>query len=285
LDLLPNVGLSELPHAAICDGETVTQTYRNDVFKRDQLHRLKWLDQRIFDNLRIRGGGTIVNIVSKVNNWVKIRYVLISVSEKSKLDVLVPGLIKANPSIRVVSTGGTHAAIAKILGPDAAREHLVQVSEYTGQPETQGGLVKSLDFKIYLGLLTETYNEAHQADLTRTAAIPIDMVVVNLYPFEETVVRKGVTVEEARASIDIGGPSMLRAAAKNYLRVAAIVDPEDYASLVTALCENKGRLSLVQRFTFAQKAFDHTAHYDSAIAKYLAQQEPARMVNVYEWSD
>jgi phosphoribosylaminoimidazolecarboxamide formyltransferase/IMP cyclohydrolase len=226
----------------------------------------------------------MVNIVSKVENWVKVRHVLISVSDKSNLDVLVPGLIQVNPDIRILSTGGTFAVIAEILGK-GAQKHLSQVSDYTGQPETQGGLVKTLDFKIYLGLLTETYNEAHQTDLARTGAVSIDMVVVNLYPFEDTVARRGVTVEEARANIDIGGPSMLRAAAKNYLRVAAVVEPADYDPLVHILSTNGGRLSLARRFAFAQKAFAHTARYDAAIVAYLAQQEPSAVGSAYGMLD
>jgi phosphoribosylaminoimidazolecarboxamide formyltransferase/IMP cyclohydrolase len=144
------------------------------------------------------------------------------------------------------------------------------VSSYTGQPETQGGLVKTLDFKIYLGLLTETYNEAHQADLKRTGSVPIDMVVVNLYPFEETIARSGVTVEQARGNIDIGGPCMIRAAAKNFIRVAPVVDPADYARIVSALRTDNGRLPLELRFQLAAKAFDHTAAYDRTIADFLA---------------
>ncbi|RME25414.1 MAG: hypothetical protein D6806_07895, partial [Deltaproteobacteria bacterium] len=142
-----------------------------------------------------------VNIVSKVDDWIRIRHVIVSVSDKRGLEVLVPGLVSINDSLKIFSTGGTYARIREILGEEQASRHLVQVSEYTGQPETQGGLVKTLDFKIYLGLLTETYNEHHQADLMRTGAVPIDMVVVNLYPFEQTVAREDATVEMARANI------------------------------------------------------------------------------------
>ena len=224
----------------------------------------------------------MVNIVQKVDNWVDIRHVLLSVSDKTGLDVLIPGLMAVNPDIRFYSTGGTYARISDILGPMSTAQHLMQVSDYTGQPETQGGLVKTLDFKIYLGLLTETYNEAHRADLVRTTAIPIDMVVVNLYPFQETIAREGVTVEEARANIDIGGPCMLRAAAKNYLRVAPIVDPTDYAPLLSKLRANRGALDLTTRFEYARKAFAHTASYDAAINAYLSQQDPADVPGVYQ---
>ncbi len=224
----------------------------------------------------------MVNIVQKVDNWVPIRHVLLSVWDKSGLDELIPGLVALNPDIRFYSTSGTYAHISEILGAVGTARHLVQVSDYTGQPETQGGLVKTLDFKIYLGLLTETYNEAHRADLIRTRAIPIDMVVVNLYPFEKTIAREGVAVEEARANIDIGGPCMLRAAAKNYLRVTAIVDPADYASLLSKLRANRGALDLQTRFEYARKAFAHTASYDAAISAYLSAQDPADVPGVYD---
>ena len=146
----------------------------------------------------------------------------------------------------------------------------MQVSDYTGQPETQGGLVKTLDFKIYLGLLTETYNDAHQADLERTASVPIDMVVVNLYPFKETISKPGVTVEQARGNIDIGGPCMIRAAAKNFIRVASVVDPSDYETILSELQANNGAITLELRYNLARKAFAHTAIYDRTIADFLA---------------
>jgi phosphoribosylaminoimidazolecarboxamide formyltransferase/IMP cyclohydrolase len=209
-----------------------------------------------------------VNIVDRIDDLVAVRHVLISVSDKSGLERFVPQLLKINPDIRIFSTGGTYKRIAEILGA-RAEKCLTQVAAYTGQPETQGGLVKTLDFKIYLGLLTETYNDAHQQDLARTAAVPIDMVVVNLYPFEQTVARPEVTVEEARSNIDIGGPCMIRAAAKNYLRVASVVDPDDYPHLLVRLEAFNGSLPLEVRFELAQKAFAHTAVYDRAIADFL----------------
>ncbi|MCB9477175.1 MAG: hypothetical protein H6684_05375 [Deltaproteobacteria bacterium] len=220
------------------------------------------------------------NVVEKVDNRVKINTVLISVSDKSGLDVLVPGLVAANPDVRILSTGGTYYAIGEILG-EASDKHLTQVSDYTGQPETQGGLVKTLDFKIYLGILTETYNDAHQADLKRTDAVAIDMVVVNLYPFREATQKDDATVETCRANIDIGGPCMVRAAAKNYLRVAAVVDPIDYPRVVEILKENDARLTLASRFDLARKAFDHTAEYDAAIADYLSEIQTREMRDCY----
>ncbi len=222
-----------------------------------------------------------VNIVEQTDDPVKIHHALLSVSDKSGLEDLVPGLIEVNPEIRFFSTGGTFARIAEILGA-AADGHLVRVSDYTGQPETQGGLVKTLDFKIYLGLLTERYNQAHRQDLARTGALPIDLVVVNLYPFAETVAAEDVTVEKARANIDIGGPCMIRAAAKNYLRVASVVDPGDYAGLLEKLRASGGQLDLATRFGLARKAFAHTAAYDSNIARYLGDASDEAMAGCYK---
>jgi phosphoribosylaminoimidazolecarboxamide formyltransferase/IMP cyclohydrolase len=208
-----------------------------------------------------------VNFVQRIDDGVKVQNVLASVSDKTGLDRLIPALIKINPGVRIYSTGGTFLALQELLGKES--QNLVSVSDYTGQPEMQGGLVKTLDFKIYLGLLSETYNPAHADDLKRTQGVPIDMVVVNLYPFAQTVARPDATPEKARANIDIGGPCMVRASAKNFLRVASVTDPADYADVIRELEAGKGVLSLKTRFGLAQKAFAHTAGYDTAIATYL----------------
>ena len=209
-----------------------------------------------------------LNIVTEIDNRVKIRNVLMSVSDKTGLEAFVPALVKACPGVKIYSTGGTYVKVKEILGA-AADGTLVAVSDYTGQPEMQGGLVKTLDFKIYLGLLSETYNDAHQADLKRLSANPIDMVVVNLYPFRQTVAKEGVTPEMARTNIDIGGPCMVRASAKNYLRVASVTDPLDYGSIANELADRDGTLGLDTRFKLMKKAFSHTAEYDAAIAKFF----------------
>ncbi len=209
-----------------------------------------------------------LNIVKDIDSRVAVKHVLMSVSDKTGLDAFVPALVKACPGVKIYSTGGTYAKVKEILGP-AAEGTLVAVSDYTGQPEMQGGLVKTLDFKIYLGLLSETYNDAHQADLKRLSAQPIDMVVVNLYPFQQTVAKEGVTPEMARTNIDIGGPCMVRASAKNYLRVASVTDPLDYPSLATELADHGGTIGLDTRFKLMKKAFAHTAQYDAAIAGFF----------------
>jgi phosphoribosylaminoimidazolecarboxamide formyltransferase / IMP cyclohydrolase len=222
-----------------------------------------------------------LNIVEKIDGPVKIQHVLASVSDKTGLEELVPGLVTANPGVRIYSTGGTYRRIAEILGDEASAQHLVSVSDYTGQPEMQGGLVKTLDFKIYLGLLSETYNDAHRADLARVGGVPIDMVVVNLYPFRETVAQPDVTPEMARTNIDIGGPCMVRASAKNFLRVASVTDPSDYESILGELRQGGGALSLRTRFELARKAFAHTGAYDAAIASYFGARDCGEIENRY----
>jgi len=209
-----------------------------------------------------------INVVERVDDLVKVQNILVSVSDKGGLEQFIPELVEINPEIRIFSTGGTYGRISEILG-DSGASRLMQVSDYTGQPETQGGLVKTLDFKIYLGLLTETYNDAHQGDLARTGGVPIDMVVVNLYPFKETISKPDVSVEQARGNIDIGGPCMIRASAKNYIRVASVVDPADYGQILAVLRANRGSTNLDLRFQLARKAFDHTAVYDRTIADFL----------------
>jgi len=212
-----------------------------------------------------------INFVEQIDEAVAIQHVLVSVSDKAGLEAFIPGLLQINPCLKLYSTGGTFQALQKCLGERLAKKHLVQASDYTGQPEMQGGLVKTLDFKIYLGLLSETYNPAHGADLRRVKGVAIDMVIVNLYPFARTIAQPGVTPEQARANIDIGGPCMVRAAAKNFLRVASVTDPADYPAIVAELKQSGGKLSLETRFNLARKAFAHTAQYDTAIAGYLAK--------------
>lgn len=223
-----------------------------------------------------------INIVEQTDNLVAIEHVLVSVSDKVGLNVFIPDLIGMNPRLTIYSTGGTYQAIKEMLGDAAASKHLVQVAEYTGQPEMQGGLVKTLDFKIYLGLLSETYNLAHVRDMARLHTVKIDMVVVNLYPFVKTVTAPGASPEQARANIDIGGPCMVRAAAKNFLRVASVTDPADYDSIIAELKQNSGALLLKTRFKLARKAFAHTATYDTAIAEYLNQRKFSTVKGCYK---
>lgn len=223
-----------------------------------------------------------INTVEKIDNLVPVNNILVSVSDKSGLSDFVTRMAAINPAVHFYSTGGTYAKIKDILA-DKAASLLTQVSDYTGQPETQGGLVKTLDFKIYLGLLTETYNDAHAADMQRTHAVYLDMVVVNLYPFSETISRRDVTPEQARGNIDIGGPCMLRAAAKNFLRVAPVVNPADYQRVLDEMENTDGRLTLETRFQLARTTFAHTAAYDQAITDFLNITDFQDIKACYQW--
>ena len=220
----------------------------------------------------------MIRPVTQCDDLVPIRTAVISVFDKDHLDTLVRGLCACNPQIKIYSSGGTAKHIRSLLG-DLAEKVLFDVSSYTGMPETEGGLVKTLHHKLFLGYLTETYCEAHQEDLRRENAVPIDLVACNLYPFEEVVSMAGATLEDARGHIDVGGPSMVRAAAKNFLRVTTVVDPGDYEGLLLELKAHQGCLGLTTRFKLSAKAFDLLARYNRAIADYLAGiQDPVRQV-------
>jgi phosphoribosylaminoimidazolecarboxamide formyltransferase/IMP cyclohydrolase len=221
-----------------------------------------------------------INTVQTIDDRVGVKTVLISVFDKTGLDTFVPGLLEANPDVKILSTGGTYSSLESMLGPRGSSV-LMQVSAYTGQPEMQGGLVKTLDYKIYLGLLSETYNEAHANDLKRFGAATIDMVVSSLYPFAKAIAEPGSTPETARGNIDIGGPCMVRAAAKNFHRVAIVTDPGDYAGVIKELRTGKGALGLATRFKLAQKAFKMIAEYDAAISKYLSKLPASAMAACY----
>jgi len=195
-----------------------------------------------------------------------LRRALVSVSDKSKLDELAELLIAHR--VEVLSTGGTYDALER-LGVAA-----VKVSEFTGAPEILGGRGKTQKPKIHGGILALPTPE-HERELELHGIAPIDLVVVNLYPFRETIAKPGVGFAEAIENIDIGGPTMVRAAAKNWNRVAVIVDPSDYASLAAVLAEHAGKLPDAFRRAMARKAFAHTASYDAAIASYLARIDDA----------
>jgi phosphoribosylaminoimidazolecarboxamide formyltransferase / IMP cyclohydrolase len=188
-----------------------------------------------------------------------VRRALISVSDKRGIAEL--GAALAELGFQILSTGGTAAALT------AAGVPVQQVSEYTGAPEILDGRVKTLHPKIHGGLLGRD-TPAHVTEMAAHAIEPIELVVVNLYPFQATVVKAHASFDEAIENIDIGGPSMLRSAAKNHERVAVIVDPDDYAAVIAEL--RAGTVTPQRRLALARKAFAHTAAYDAAIAAYLS---------------
>ncbi len=187
-----------------------------------------------------------------------IRRALISVSDKRGIEDLARAL--AESGVEILSTGGTARLLAGAGIP------VVEIGDYTGFPEMMAGRVKTLHPKIHGGILGR--RGIDDAVMAEHGIPPIDLVVVNLYPFQATVARPGCTLEEAIENIDIGGPTMVRAAAKNHAAVAVVVDPDDYPAIVTAV-KTKGGLEDAERFRLAVKAFEHTAAYDGAIANYL----------------
>src|SRR6185503_18719321 len=192
---------------------------------------------------------------------VRIRRALVSVSDKRGVEELARGL--ARHGVQILSTGGTARALRE------AGAQVTEVADYTGAPEILDGRVKTLHPKIHGGLLGRP-TEAHQAEMRQHGIENIDLVVVNLYPFRETVARAGVTLADAIENIDIGGPSMVRSAAKNHERVAVVVDPADYPHVIAELDAHEGQLSMALRFRLAKKAFAYTASYDGAIANFLS---------------
>lgn len=192
---------------------------------------------------------------------------VISVFDKTGIVDFTRGLHEVLPDMRIISTGNTAKNLME-AGID-----VMTVEDVTGFPEILGGRVKTLQPAIHGGILANLDIPSHMEDLKTHGISPIDIVVVNLYPFSETVAKEGVTRAEAIEQIDIGGVTLIRAAAKNADRVAVIFDPQDYDSMLQELRERKGTLSFETRARLAMRAFDFTSQYDGAIAGYLEQLE------------
>ncbi|MDH5511309.1 MAG: bifunctional phosphoribosylaminoimidazolecarboxamide formyltransferase/IMP cyclohydrolase [Nitrospinota bacterium] len=190
-----------------------------------------------------------------------IKRVLISVSDKSGLAEFAQSL--QTMGAQILSTGGT----AKFLRD--AGLMVTDVSDYTGFPEIMDGRVKTLHPKVHGGILARRDLDSHMSQMADNGIDPIDMVVVNLYPFEKTIAKPDVAFDEAVENIDIGGPAMVRSAAKNHAHVAVVVDPADYAVVAEEMKMNDGALTGETMRTLAAKAFDHTAWYDGRIASYM----------------
>ena len=188
-------------------------------------------------------------------------YALLSVSDKTGIVDFAEGLIRAG--YQIISSGGTHAVI------QAEGLPVTKVSEYTGSPEILEGRVKTLHPKIHGGILAKRNDKVHDADREVNGIGLIDIVAVNLYPFKETVAKPDVTLEEAIENIDIGGPSMVRSAAKNYKDVAVMTNPNQYGIYLDSI---KGNISIkpeTLRKQFMLEAFKHTAEYDATISAWM----------------
>jgi phosphoribosylaminoimidazolecarboxamide formyltransferase / IMP cyclohydrolase len=195
----------------------------------------------------------------------KIHRAIVSVSDKANLSELSLCLKEYN--VEILSTGGTKRYL------DGIGINPVEVSTYTGFPEIMDGRVKTLHPKVHGGILNIRDNSEHQAAMQAHDIKHIDMIVVNLYPFKQ-VISEGCTFEDAIENIDIGGPSMIRAAAKNFRYVTVVVDPADYPRIIENMKVNKGETTEELRFYLAKKVFYLTAEYDKAIHDYLSQTKP-----------
>jgi len=198
-----------------------------------------------------------------INPVVRITRALISVSDKAGIVDLAHAL--ADLGVQIISTGGTSKAIADAGIP------VTGIEDVTGFPEMMDGRVKTLHPKIHGGLLARRDTQAHLDSMSEHDIAPIDLVIVNLYPFEATIAKAGVTDEEAIEQIDIGGPSMVRSAAKNHQSVAIVTDPSQYESLLTELSEHNGATTFKLRRKLAADAFTATAHYDAAISSWMTK--------------
>ncbi len=199
------------------------------------------------------------------NHLIKIRRALISVSDKNGVVDFARALIQHG--VQVLSTGGT----AKLLRLNGLV--VTEVADHTGFPEMMEGRVKTLHPRVHGGILARRDKADHVKAMEEHDIPPIDMVVVNLYPFEQTVARPGCTMEEAIENIDIGGPAMVRAAAKNHAFVAVVTDPADYPSLIEKMKATGGRIGFSERYALAAKAFSHTAEYDGMISSWLTARD------------
>lgn len=193
------------------------------------------------------------------------RRVLISVSDKTGIENFARSLVELN--FEIISTGGTASSLKNAKIP------VIDISEFTGFPEILGGRVKTLHPKVYAGLLARRSDAKHVEQLKKLNIPYIDLVVFNLYPFKKTIAKEGVTIEEAIENIDIGGPTAIRAAAKNYESVGVVINPEQYEEVLKELKSHNGELTLKTRFKLAAEVFHYTSQYDDMIFKYLKMKE------------
>jgi phosphoribosylaminoimidazolecarboxamide formyltransferase/IMP cyclohydrolase len=193
----------------------------------------------------------------------KIKRAIISVSNKKGVVKFAKELHRMN--IEILSTGGTAKTLREAGIP------VKDVSEHTGSPEMLDGRVKTLHPRIHGGLLSRRNNPKDMEEIKKYNIEMIDMVVVNLYPFEETIAKPGVSFEEAIENIDIGGPAMLRSASKNFQDVAVIINPSDYGKVISEMKGLNGDLPYATRLELAKKVFQHTSIYDGLIADYLTK--------------
>jgi len=225
--------------------------------------------------------------IHQVIDMIKPEHVLVSVFDKSGLEDLVKGILEVNNAAKFYSTGGTGKKIAEILGAGASKNY-ISVEDFTGAPEMEGGLVKTLHPKIHAGLLAERGNPAHEEYLYKTlsqgskySGVYFDVFVGNLYPFTSVIAKEGTTSETARVNIDIGGPAMTMASAKNWHSIAVLTSTSQYAGFIESVKKQNGRISLEQRFKLAAEAMRSIGEYRTAIGRYFSSLDFAKNVRPF----
>ena len=213
--------------------------------------------------------------MTTIKDSIRIRNALISCHDKTGLKYFVSELVKLNPEVKIYCSSGTYGELKKIM----AAANLVEISEYTGMKEMPSGLVKTLHPKIHAGILADLDNEQQRRYLEENKAVAFDLVVVNLYPFAAATEEGGI--EKARTNIDIGGVSLIEAAAKNFLRVGVIVSPVDYEKLLEFLRKNNG-IGIDMRLQLAKTALNYLSAYLENISRYYDKLPAAAVKKEYK---
>ncbi len=223
-------------------------------------------------------GGAVMTIRENkfpVRDIIVPQHILVSVFDKTDLDILIQGILDLNPDAHFYSTGGTGRKVAEALGARAST-HYTPVEIFTGFPEMEGGLVKTLHPRVHAGLLAERNNPAHEDYLQSIGGVYIDVLVGNFYPFSEAVA-KSSDPEDARINIDIGGPTMVKAAGKNWHSVAVLSSPAQYKRFLGHALVHRGS-SLEKRFALAQQALHLVGDYDKLIGDHFSHLDYATQV-------
>lgn len=219
--------------------------------------------------------------IRKIEDLVQVRNVIVSAADKRGLAEFAPQLVEICPQVRFYATGGTYAVLREALG-DMAAQRVVEMNRYTTQPITHAGLARTIDFKIYIGLLADPFNPIHVQDLSSAGAAFFDIVLSNVHLYSDLAPEGEPLPEELRSNIDIGGPGMIRAGVRNYLRVAVVVDPDDYGLLLEHIKTNEGKTDLALRLELARKAFKLIAKNDTALAEYFGRLDRETLFEHYD---
>ena len=207
---------------------------------------------------------------------ITIKNVLMSCHDKTGLKYFVEELVKLNPDVKIYCSSGTYTELAKAV----SKSNLVEIADYTGTKEMPSGLVKTLHPKIHSGILADLNDEEQKKYLDEIKAVAFDLVVVNLYPFATAAEEK--SIEKARTNMDIGGVSLIEAAAKNFLRVVVVVSPVDYEKLLETLRKNGGSCDIQTRLELAKTAMDYLSAYISNISNYYENLTTAAVKKEYK---